>query len=202
MKHEIFDTQSIWEYVHSEENKKDIAEMNGMEVDEVSDESLWEDERIAYDNEKEYLASEIKAFIERYENRYRTSISNIVFIGNRSSGYGLIGGNGRKVGKEVESTDLYNMVLDYDRIAFYITEEEKLMLVTVDHDGTNYMEMVLVTENEQKKSEELYEDIRVIIDDKCKNSTKLDKEFMYAFGYSKSKIAWNNLIKEYHVTCI
>ena len=189
MKHEIFDTQSIWEYVHSEENKKDIAEMNGMEVDEVSDESLWEDERIAYDNEKEYLASEIKAFIERYENRYRTSISNIVFIGNRSSGYGLIGGNGRKVGKEVESTDLYNMVLDYDRIAFYITEEEKLMLVTVDHDGTNYMEMVLVTENEQKKSEELYEDIRVIIDDKCKNSTKLDKEFMYAFGYSKSKIA-------------
>lgn len=189
MKHEIFDTQSIWEYVHSEENKKDIAEMNGMEVDEVSDESLWEDERIAYDNEKEYLASEIKAFIERYENRYRTSISNIVFIGNRSSGYGLIGGNGHTVGKEVGSTDLYNMVLDYDRIAFYITEEEKLMLVTVDHDGTNYMEMVLVTENEQKKSEELYEDIRVIIDDKCKNSTKLDKEFMYAFGYSKSKIA-------------
>ena len=64
MKHEIFDTQSIWEYVHSEENKKDIAEMNGMEVDEVSDESLWEDERFAYDSEKEYLASEIKAFIK------------------------------------------------------------------------------------------------------------------------------------------
>ena len=24
MKHEIFDTQSIWEYVHSEENKKGL----------------------------------------------------------------------------------------------------------------------------------------------------------------------------------
>lgn len=189
MKHRIFDTQSIWEYVHSEENKKDISEMNGMEVEEVSDELLWEDERFAYDSEKEYLASEIKAFIERYENRYRTSIANIVFIGHRSSGYGSIGGNGHVVGKEVGSTNLYNMVLDYDRIAFYITEDDKLMLITVDHDGTNYMEMVLVTENEQEKSEELHEDIRIIIDTKCKNSTKLDKEFMCTFGYNKSKVA-------------
>ena len=134
------------------------------------------------DGELDYLSSELLAFISRYEKRYRTEISNIVFIGSRSSRYGAIGGGGRTVGKEASSIDLRDMNYDYDRIAFYITADNKLQLVTADHDGTNFMELVLVTSREQAQADDAGEDIRVVIDDKAKRSSKLDNEFLAAFG--------------------
>lgn len=134
------------------------------------------------ESELDYLSSELKAFITRYESRYRTDISNIVFIGSRRSRYGAIGGSGRTVGKEASGTDLRDMEFDYDRIAFYITADNKLQLITADHDGANYMELVLVTSREQAQADESGEDIRVIIDDKAKRSSKLDNKFLAAFG--------------------
>ena len=74
------------------------------------------------------------------------------------------------------------MNYDYDRIAFYITADNKLQLITVDHDGTNHMELVLVTSREQAQADELGADIRAYIDDKAKRSTKLDKKFLAALG--------------------
>ena len=46
------------------------------------------------ESELDYLSSELQAFISRYEKRYKTDISNIVFIGSRTSRYGAIGGSG------------------------------------------------------------------------------------------------------------
>ena len=134
------------------------------------------------DSELDYLSSELQAFISRYEKRYRTEISNIVFIGSRRSRYGAIGGGGRTVGKEASSNDLRDIDFNYDRIAFYITADNKLQLVTADHDGTNHMELVLVTSREQAQADELGADIRAYIDDKAKRSTKLDKKFLAALG--------------------
>ena len=134
------------------------------------------------DSELDYLSSELKAFISRYEKRYKTDIDNIVFIGSRSSRYGAIGGSGRTVGKEASSIDIRDMNYDYDRIAFYITADNKLQLITVDHDGTNHMELVLVTSREQAQADDAGADIRAYIDDKAKRSSKLDNEFLAAFG--------------------
>ena len=134
------------------------------------------------DSELDYLSSELKAFISRYESRYRTDISNIVFIGSRRSRYGAIGGSGRTVGKEASSIDIRDMNYDYDRIAFYITADNKLRLITADHDGTNHMELVLVTSREQAQADDAGADIRAYIDDKAKRSSKLDNEFLAAFG--------------------
>lgn len=141
------------------------------------------------DGELDYLSSELQAFISRYEKRYKTDISNIVFIGSRCSRYGAIGGSGRTVGKEASSIDLRDVGFDYDRIAFYITADNKLQLVTADHDGTNYMQLVLVTEREQAQADDAGEDIRVVIDDKAKRSTKLDNKFLEAFGCLTSRSA-------------
>lgn len=74
------------------------------------------------------------------------------------------------------------MGFDYDRIAFYITADNKLQLVTADHDGANHMELVLVTSREQAQADESGADIRAHIDDKAKRSSKLDNEFLAAFG--------------------
>ena len=134
------------------------------------------------ESELDYLSSELQAFISRYEKRYRTEIYNIIFIGSRSSRYGAIGGNGRTVGKEASSIDIRDMNYDYDRIAFYITADNKLLLKTADHDGTNYMKLVLVTEREQQQADESGADIRAYIDDKAKRSSKLDNKFLAALG--------------------
>ena len=134
------------------------------------------------ESELDYLSSELQAFISRYEKRYKTDISNIVFIGSRTSRYGAIGGSGRTVGKEASSIDLRDMNFNYDRFAFHITADNKLQLVTADHDGSNFMELVLVTSREQAQADESGEDIRVVIDDKAKRSTKLDKKFLAALG--------------------
>lgn len=134
------------------------------------------------ESELDYLAAELQAFIARYEGRYRTEVYNIVFIGSRSSRYGAIGGAGATVGKAAGSVNLRDMEIQYDRFAFYITADNKLQLVTADHDGTNFMELILVTEREQQQADDAGADIRVIIDDKAKRSTKLDKNFLAAFG--------------------
>lgn len=134
------------------------------------------------ESELNYLSIELKAFISRYEKRYKTDIDNIVFIGSRRSRYGAIGGSGRTVGKEASSIDLRDIGFNYDRFAFHITADNKLQLITADHDGTNYMELVLVTSREQAQADESGEDIRVVIDDKAKRSSKLDNEFLAAFG--------------------
>ena len=134
------------------------------------------------DGELAYVSSELKAFISRYEKRYKTDISNIVFIGSRCSRYGAIGGSGRTVGKEASSIDLRDVGFDYDRFAFRITADNELQLVTADHDGTNYMQLVLVTEREQQQADDAGEDIRAYIDDKAKSSSKLDNKFLAAFG--------------------
>ena len=142
--------------------------------------NIEEQEHIEF--EFDYLAAELKAFISRYEKRYRTEIYNIVFIGSRASRYGAISGNGRTVGKAAGSDDLNDIIFDYDRIAFHITADNKLQLITVDHDGTNHMELVLVTSREQAQADESGADIRAYIDDKAKRSSKLDNEFLAAFG--------------------
>src|SRR5699024_3701426 len=139
------------------------------------------------ESELDYLSSELQAFISRYEKRYRTDIYNIVFIGSRSSRYGAIGGNGRTVGKEASSIDLRDMDFNYDRIAFYITADNKLQLITADHDGANFMELVLVTSKEQQQADESGADIRAYIDDKAKRSSKLDNKFLAAFGKEVKK---------------
>lgn len=141
------------------------------------------------DGELDYLSSELQAFISRYEKRYKTDISNIVFIGSRCSRYGAIGGSGRTVGKEASSIDLRDIGFNYDRFAFRITADNKLQLITADHDGTNYMELVLVTSREQAQADESGADIRVVIDDKAKRSSKLDNEFLAAFGCLTSRSA-------------
>lgn len=142
--------------------------------------NIEEQERIEF--EFDYLAAELKAYISRYEQRYKTEIYNVVFIGSRASRFGALGGGGSTVGREAGSVDLNDIIFDYDRIAFYITADNKLLLKTADHDGTNYMKLVLVTEREQQQADEMSEDIRAYIDDKAKRSSRLDNKFLAAFG--------------------
>lgn len=127
----------------------------------------------------DYIQYELNQFIKRYEKRYNTKIDTLLFTGTRSSGYGYIGGAGAELGGTAEDiTDLLQQLTPDD---FSINiEDNKLQIATYDHDGTNYLNMVLITENESDKAYNSGSDIRDMF--RYKKHTKLDKQFKQAFG--------------------
>ena len=131
------------------------------------------------DDEIGYIQYELNQFIKRYEKRYNTKIDTLLFTGTRSSGYGYIGGAGAELGGTAEDiTDLLQQLTPDD---FSINiEDNKLQIATYDHDGTNYLNMVLITENESDKAYNSYSDIRDMF--RRKKHTKLDRQFKQAFG--------------------
>src|SRR5699024_1207166 len=130
-------------------------------------------------DELDYIQYELDQFIKRYEKRYNTKIDTLLFTGTRSSGYGYIGGAGAELGGTAKDiTDLLQQ-LTLDDFSINI-EDNKLQIATYDHDGTNYLNMVLITENESDKAYNSYSDIRDMF--RYKKHTKLDKQFKEAFG--------------------
>ena len=131
------------------------------------------------DDEIGYIQYELNQFIKRYEKRYNTKIDTLLFTGTRSSGYGYIGGAGAELGGTAEDiTDLLQQLTPDD---FSINiEDNTLQIATHDHDGTNYLNMILITENESDKAYNSYSDIRDMF--RYKKHTKLDRQFKQAFG--------------------
>lgn len=182
----ILSTSDNWEYVTSEQYAID----NGSEYneDDLNYDILSEVAHMFYEDDLSGISWELKKFIERYEKRYRTAINTIVFLGSRSSQYGSIGGGGADVGIDANGINLKDMYFNADNIEYNI-EDGYLNLVTYDHDGRNYMTMILVTENEVAKADALGLDIREYLDGSGinKSPTKLDSTFLKAFGYKVSK---------------
>ena len=131
------------------------------------------------DDEIGYIQYELNQFIKRYEKRYNTKIDTLLFTGTRSSRYGSIGGAGAELGGTAEDiTDLLQQ-LTLDEFSINI-EDNTLQIATHDHDGTNYLNMILITENESDKAYNSDTDIRDMF--RYKKHTKLDKQFKEAFG--------------------
>ena len=146
-------------------------------------------ENVAYsitnDLYQEYLNEEINLiqdnlnqFIKRYEKRYNTKIDTLLFTGTRSSRYGSIGGAGAELGGTAK--DLMDLLEQLTPDDFSINiEDNKLQIATHDHDGTNYLNMILITENESDKAYNSDTDIRDMF--RYKKHTKLDRQFKEAF---------------------
>lgn len=152
-------------------------EENNNEVDDFLYSQYLEDEI-------DYINSELFNFIEEYEQRYHTKIAAIAFVGERFSWYGSIGGNGTPVGTDSESLRLTDCLVGCDDYKLTITEEGSLRLEKLDHDGTNSMELRLVTENELKTYyhyEYDYFNIAEFIYRLGKAPTKLSKSFKRAY---------------------
>lgn len=90
----------------------------------------------------------LQDFICAYETRYRTNILAICFLGSRSSLYGYIGGNGAIVGTASEVITFEDVIGECDNFKIEMTKDNQLCLVKYDHDGTNHMELILLTEKE------------------------------------------------------
>ena len=131
------------------------------------------------DDEIGYIQYELNQFIKRYEKRYNTKIDTLLFTGTRSSHYGSIGGAGAELGGTAK--DIMDLLeqLTLDDFSINI-EDNKLQIATHDHDGTNYLNMILITENEEDKAYNSNSDIRDMF--RYKKHTKLDKQFKQAFG--------------------
>lgn len=128
----------------------------------------------------DYIQYELNQFIERYEKRYNTKIDTLLFTGTRSSHYGYIGGNGAELGGTTE--DIMDLLQQLTPDDFSINiEDNNLQIATYDHDGTNYLNMVLITENESDKAYNSDTDIRDMF--RYKKHTKLDKQFKQAFAF-------------------
>ena len=131
------------------------------------------------DDEIGYIQYELNQFIKRYEKRYNTKIDTLLFTGTRSSHYGSIGGAGAELGGTAEDIKDLLEQLTLDDFSINI-EDNKLQIATHDHDGTNYLNMILITENESDKAYNSNSDIRDMF--RYKKHTKLDKQFKQAFG--------------------
>lgn len=180
----ILSTSDNWEYVTSEQYAIDNdSEYN---EDDLDYDMLSGVAQMFYEEDLSCISWELQDFIKRYEKRYKTSVVDVVFLGGRSSHYGSIGGAGASVGISAGGTDIQEMYFNANDIEYGITDGF-LTLRTFDHDGSNFMEMILVTQNEQDKAEVLGLDIREYLDDAGKSPTKLDSTFLKAFGYKVSK---------------
>ena len=131
------------------------------------------------DDEIGYIQYELNQFIKRYEKRYNTKIDTLLFTGTRSSHYGSIGGAGAELGGTAEDIKDLLEQLTLDDFSINI-EDNKLQIATHDHDGTNYLNMILITENESDKAYNSDTDIRDMF--RRKKHTKLDRQFKQVFG--------------------
>ncbi|MDU4503737.1 MAG: hypothetical protein E7J02_12180 [Staphylococcus warneri] len=90
----------------------------------------------------------LKTFVHEYELRYKTEIKAISSIGERTSWYGAIGGNGQDVGVASETIDFAHLLSGCEDFKIQINDNKTLTIVKHDHDGSNYMNLVLLTNKE------------------------------------------------------
>ena len=201
MKNIILDTMEFWEAIKKGEMeliKEDIE--NGyteyMDIEDIEDVAVDSASDVFYDyltDELERIDGYIKEFIKRYEKRYNTSIEHVAFIGTRSSHYGGIGGAGVKVGRMIAAEDLKEVFYG-EEFSIGITDENTLQLSSHDHDGSNHMEMILITAKESEAVESKYdgyqshEDYLIYLDEKGKQPTRLDKAFIGVFEEVKEAV--------------
>lgn len=158
-----------------EQLKEDYEDLTENELENMAYNSTSD----MLDDEIGYIQYELNQFIKRYEKRYNTKIDTLLFTGTRSSHYGSIGGAGAELGGTAE--DLMDLLeqLTLDDFSINI-EDNKLQIATHDHDGTNYLNMILITENESDKAYNSDTDIRDMF--RRKKHTKLDRQFKQVFG--------------------
>ncbi|WP_281512330.1 hypothetical protein [Mammaliicoccus vitulinus] len=139
---------------------------------ELMDDSLW------------MLNDALSKFVKDYEKRYKTSIAAFAFVGERASHYGAIGGNGRICGVPCENKDIGEALEGCDGFEFNITEDKTFELRKIDHDGSNFMELRLVTQNEYNTYQIYLEDyfnLAEFIFNLGKKPTKMSNDFIQQF---------------------
>lgn len=139
---------------------------------ELMDDSLW------------LLNDALSDFVEEYEKRYKTNIAAFAFVGERASHYGAIGGNGQSCGVPCESKDIREALEGCNGFEFNITEDKTFEIRKFDHDGSNCMELRLVTQNE-------YNTYRIYLDDYFNLA-----EFVFNLGKEPTKLS-NTFIQQF-----
>ena len=194
MKNIILDTMEFWNDTvegQVELIKEDIESgyTEYMDIEDIQDVAIDSANEVYADvlrDELEFVTDCLQEFIRRYEVRYNTNIEHVAFIGTRSSHYGGIGGAGVKVGRMIAAEDLKEVFYG-EQFSIGITDENTLQLSSHDHDGSNHMEMILVTSKESEAVESKYEgyqtheDYLIYLDEKGKQPTRLDKAFTGLF---------------------
>ena len=194
MKNIIFDTMELWSSTVEQQEeaiKEDIEAgyTEYMDIEDIQDVAIDSANDVYADvleDELEFVTDCLQEFIRRYEVRYKTNIEHVAFIGTRSSHYGGIGGAGVKVGRMIAAEDLKEVFYG-EQFSIGITDENTLQLSSHDHDGSNHMEMILVTSKESEAIESKYdgyqshEDYLIYLDEKGKQPTRLDKAFTGTF---------------------
>lgn len=148
---------------------------------DLDDEFLYTD---TLNNELEELNNNLSQFVEDYENRYKTKIVAYAFVGSRFSPYGMIGGNNLICGTSAENMQLEEALSGCDDFAFNITKDKYLELVKMDHDGSNSMDLRLVTKNE-------FETYQYYSDDYLNLA-----EFIFKLGKKPTKVS-NTFLNNY-----
>lgn len=108
-----------------------------------------------YELDKENTLNVLDNFIKNYEQRYNTEIGGYLLLGERSSGYGAITGNGlRGYRFEENLEDLFKT--SADDLKVYIDENRKINFVYNDHDGSTYSELKLLPMSLIEKADRLW----------------------------------------------
>ncbi|WP_341775885.1 hypothetical protein [Staphylococcus hyicus] len=167
-----------------------IVDSSEIYLEEMIESSLVANDEL--DLQLEELQYHFLKFVENYERKYKTTIQACVFLGTRFSWYGAIGRNGAMQGEYSEGLDLREVLSDCDDFQFSITSDRTLQLEKHDHDGTNTMQLRLVTENELLDYYDHVNDyfnLAEYILEIGKKPTKVFNSFKKAFEYKVSLCA-------------
>lgn len=130
-------------------------------VKKYEDEILGEDSFLT-DEAVDYLQEILHNLTVRYEQRYHTEVAGFIGIGERSSWYGYIGGNGAKFLRwcGVGETDkFFAKILGYNTDDFELEICDNMLTISgFDHDGVNSLDIKIVTEREYEKFENAQDD--------------------------------------------
>lgn len=186
----ILDTMDLFESLVKAETEyaQELINENELpqdtDTEEFGNESAMDSYSDYLQDEIDYISDVIYRFVARYEKRYNTTITDVAFIGGRSSHYGSIGGAGASVGRVKDIEDIESIFMA-DEFSISITDNKNLQFNAYDHDGTNSMQMVLMTENERNKVEYMeydYSDSDFLVYLQSKKATRLDNEFLSELG--------------------
>ena len=143
----IMSTEYCYEGYHSEEDSYVIGSYSDLYSDDHIDYDTIEFSQMDWEAEKNHFFNYLQKEMERYEKRYKTSVTHFALVGTVGRW------NGSPIGGKL--IDYNENPIDHmgrvDEIEVVLNEDKTFTILGHHHDGTHRMDIYFMTENKLNK---------------------------------------------------